>query len=90
MFSPNKKLMLCASVGGNVEDYLTMIEVDIPFIKCAHIPPVHHVYHENKIPKYIAGNFTNIELKPIGFDNEFMGYVGRCPKCHKVYYMGCD
>ena len=76
MFEINKKMMLCAAVGGEVEDYQKMINSELITLRCPHV--------ENSI----VVTSTIVNLRQLAFDRSMMGWVGRCERCGKIYYKG--
>lgn len=74
-FTINKQMMLCASVGGNIEDYINMflITSDLKIIQCPHV-------EEGKLSTWY------VELQEFAFSKEKIGRVGRCKKCGKIYW----
>ncbi len=77
MFKINKKMMLCAAVGGDIEDYKAMIQTNFITLRCP------HVERENNIV-----SSTIINLRQLYYDGELIGYAGRCERCGKIYYKG--
>jgi C4-type Zn-finger protein len=75
MSNINKKMMLCAAVGGEIEDYKAMMQTNLITLKCPHT--------ENRM-----ATSTIVNLKKLAFESESMGYVGRCERCGKIYYKG--
>jgi len=75
MFKVNKKMMLCAAVGGEIEDYKVMIHTNLIIIRCPHVE-----YETETITS------TIINLRQLRYEGESMGYAGRCENCGKIYY----
>lgn len=84
----NKKMLLCAMVGGDEQALTQMREVryDDRLVRCAHTTPI-----SLAIPESLSGcigvevNIVTVELKPIVGGNEVAGRVARC-SCGKIYY----
>ena len=85
MFEVNRKMMLCADVGGSVRDYENMILVSTgsPYVKCPHVPSVSTNTYELTRPYFDA---SEIMFEKIYFSSRVIGKVGRCEKCNKIYY----
>jgi hypothetical protein len=69
----NKKMMLCAVVGGQKEDLDKMLEVrniHMNFIQCEHID----------------GSTAYFELRQMAFERQMVGHVARCSLCGRIYY----
>lgn len=81
----NKKMMLCAVVGGDIEDYQKMYETNLEFIRCSHSPKIEPCYIENNLVFDNRIITNDIKLKKLAFENELVGYVGKCD-CGKIYY----
>ena len=83
MFEVNRKMMLCAAVGGDIGDYENMILTRIPYVKCPHVLSTDVNAYEPSKPHCSA---SEIELKRIVFSGESIGSVGKCSTCNKIYY----
>ena len=67
----NNRMMLCSVFGGDINDYQNMIFV-ISGINYVACP-------HNDVIAYI-------DLKSIVFDSKYIGKVGQCEICKKIYY----
>ncbi len=83
MVSINKKMVLCAMVGGDNKDYEKMIEVVLMRIRCPHF--VLETFDGNTNREMID-NASAIELNKLWIHGKDIGFVGRCEKCGKIYY----
>ena len=78
MATINKKMMLCAVVGGDLHDYVSHMmdvsHINGDMVQCIHKPEI-----ERPTP------IDPVIMKAIGFSNIRVGMVGRC-SCGKIFY----
>jgi hypothetical protein len=90
MFKVNKRLMLCAAVGGDVSDYEKMV----PVFKGIHVEHPHmdrSWFGMEPVPGKSCTdkpefNTVSVILDRLTFENEIVGYVGRCEECGAIFY----
>jgi len=88
----NKKMMLCGAVGGDVDMYNAMIEVEeCKTINCSHFKEASIWNEEIKAwePEFFT-QYETLRLKTLVHKSEegdiVVGAVVRCPTCGKIYY----
>jgi len=77
MFRINKKMMLCAAIGGSVDDYNRMLSTELITLRCPHVD------REKE-----TTSATIVSLRQFRYESENIGYVGRCENCGKIYFKG--
>ena len=86
----NKRMMLCAVVGGSIEEYNEMIEVhNLYAINCPHYGKHYQPWNneDTTIKASIFTQYETLHLKAMHFNGEKVGAIAKCPTCGKIYCM---
>lgn len=83
----NNQLMILIELNFKI-DSRDAIQVNYDVCNCPH--PERLVFTLGElIPRDLPLYYRSVQLKPYQIDGKFVGMIGECPDCRKVYYKTC-